>query len=182
MAVCPKRAVPKFPVALHAPVAGSYSSPLTRLPLAPVSTLPPATSTCPFGSSVAVCPKRAVPKFPVALHAPVAGSYSSPLARLPAGATTPDDQHLPIRQQRGCMEGACRSQTSRCAPQPRRRVIQFRTGEKGSAGAIPPGDQHLPIWQQRGCVGERAVPISPVALDAAVAGSYSSALATLPAP
>src|SRR5207245_85872 len=42
---------------------------------------PPARSTLPVGSSVAVCPWRAVCILPVAAHRPVDGSYSSALAQ-----------------------------------------------------------------------------------------------------
>ena len=45
------RAVPRLPVAVHVPVAGSYSSALLKEPLL---LNPPATSTLPEGSSVAV--------------------------------------------------------------------------------------------------------------------------------
>ena len=42
---------------------------------------PPATSTLPEGSSVAVCKSRAVPRLPVAVHVAAAGSYSSALLK-----------------------------------------------------------------------------------------------------
>jgi len=42
-----------LPVAVHTPVAGSYSSALAKI--VPPGLLPSATSTCPFGSNVAVC-------------------------------------------------------------------------------------------------------------------------------
>src|SRR5438094_8232088 len=62
---------------LQLPVAGSYNSALLKSePL-----YPPATSTLPLDSSVAVCRKRAVPRLPVAVHVPVAGSYSSALLK-----------------------------------------------------------------------------------------------------
>src|SRR4029077_1753642 len=44
------------------PVAGSYSSALARAPLVPC---PPATSTLPSGSNVAVCNWRAAPRLPM---------------------------------------------------------------------------------------------------------------------
>ena len=59
--------------ALLNPRPTSYSSALLKeLPLNP-----PATSTLPEGSSVAVCKYRAVLRLPVLLQLPVAGSYSS---------------------------------------------------------------------------------------------------------
>ena len=69
----------KLPAELQVPVlpvAGSYSSALARKPVLPY---PPATSTLPEGSSVAVWNPRAVLKLPAVLQAPVAGSYSSAL-------------------------------------------------------------------------------------------------------
>src|SRR6266581_4816826 len=53
-------------------VPGSYSS--TEVPSV---TDPPATSTLPFGSSVAVCPSRDTDMVPPSVHASAAGSYSS---------------------------------------------------------------------------------------------------------
>ena len=65
-------------MSLQLPSAGSYSSELFKeTPL----TSPPATSTLPEGSSVAVCSVRAVERLPVAVHVPVAGSYSSALLK-----------------------------------------------------------------------------------------------------
>ena len=64
-------------MAVHVPLAGSYSSALLRpLPLLPT---PAATSTLPLGSNVAVCDRRAVVRLPVSLQLPLAGSYSSAL-------------------------------------------------------------------------------------------------------
>src|SRR5438046_1040867 len=112
VAVCRKRGVAMLPVAVHIPVAGSYSSPLVprhgrfcshvRVSLTPAMVMlpvsaptpvaasytapakqpslmlsPPATSTCPFGSNVAVWSQRALRRLPVSLHVLVVGSYSS---------------------------------------------------------------------------------------------------------
>src|SRR5512142_2908505 len=76
------------PVWLHVPEAGSYSSAVRRSPL---SLYPPATSTLPLGSSVAVWPQRAEAMEPVSLEVPEAGSYTSAVARLypPATRTLP---------------------------------------------------------------------------------------------
>jgi hypothetical protein len=56
-----------LPVTVHVPVAGLYSSALLRKPVVPS---PPATSTWPFGSSVAVWSVRAVFKLPVFAQVP----------------------------------------------------------------------------------------------------------------
>ena len=59
------------------PRPGSYNSALLKaLPLNP-----PAASTLPEGSKVAVRNSRAVPRLRVAVHVSVAGSYSSALLR-----------------------------------------------------------------------------------------------------
>src|ERR1700722_8991104 len=64
------------------PAAGVYNSALARvLPLLP---LPPAASTLPWGSNVAVGGPRGVVIEPVDAHVPPAGSYSSALERMPA--------------------------------------------------------------------------------------------------
>src|SRR5207249_1105188 len=70
-------------VAVKAPVAGLYSSALLRKPL--LLLYPPAISTMPLLSSVALCPyPRAVVMAPVVgVKVPVAGLYSSALARSP---------------------------------------------------------------------------------------------------
>src|SRR5436190_5298671 len=59
------------------PSPTSYSSALlqTAIPA------PPATSTLPLGSNVAVCPSRAVERLLVKLHVPLDGSYSSALLK-----------------------------------------------------------------------------------------------------
>ena len=66
-------------VADQAPLAGPYSLALARS----LEFRPPATSTLPLGSNVAVAPLRALFSEPVALHVPVAESYSSALDRSP---------------------------------------------------------------------------------------------------
>ncbi|OGN81047.1 MAG: hypothetical protein A2X23_10375 [Chloroflexi bacterium GWC2_73_18] len=67
-----KRASAMLAVAVHRPLLGSYSS----ADRAVASSLgpPPATSTVPSGSSVAVWPPRAVVMLPVAVHRPLPGS------------------------------------------------------------------------------------------------------------
>ena len=71
----------------------SYSSALARKPLAPN---PPATSTLPLGSNVAVCRSRPVVRLPVALHVPLAGSYSSALLSAPLLPAPPATSTLPL--------------------------------------------------------------------------------------
>ena len=81
-----------LPVAVHTPVAGSYNSALAKVPL---MLPPPATSTCPFGSNVAVCKEREVVILPVAVHIPIAGSYSSALSPL-ATSTCPFGSNVAV--------------------------------------------------------------------------------------
>src|ERR1035437_4193233 len=71
VAVWPKRAVAIDPVALKAPVLGSYNSAEAS---APLSSFPPAIRTRPSESSVAVWESRAVAIDPVELKAPEVGS------------------------------------------------------------------------------------------------------------
>ena len=59
------------PVTVQVAVSGSYSSAVV---VRSVPSLPPATSTRPSGSRVAVCPARASVIGAVAVHAPVLGS------------------------------------------------------------------------------------------------------------
>ena len=79
VAVWRLRPVLSGPVDVHFPVAWSYSSLAARGPPGQQLGDPPAISTWPEGSSVAVWSERAVPRSPVEVHRPVAGSYSSAL-------------------------------------------------------------------------------------------------------
>src|SRR5947208_1697550 len=94
-----------LPVALHIPVAGSYSSALAKMPTS--NSKPPATSTCPLGSNVAVWLKRGVVMLRGAVHTPVAGPYSSALAkslllfRPPATSTCALGSQVAVWRQRG---------------------------------------------------------------------------------
>src|SRR5262249_54089643 len=70
--------VMRSPVSIHTPVAGSYSSALVN----PGEEIPPpATSTCPSCSNVAVCAERSNVMLPVFVHTLLPGSYSSALAK-----------------------------------------------------------------------------------------------------
>src|SRR5437762_1237616 len=91
-----------LPVAVHTPVAGLYSSALAALPWPK----PPATSTCPFASNVAVCQKRTLAML-VAVHTPLPGSYSSALVkssvvllRPPATSTCPFGSNVAVCEER----------------------------------------------------------------------------------
>ena len=70
----------KLAVACQVPVAGLKSSAIFR-ELNPVEFPPPATSTCPFASSVALWLQCGVVMRPVVVHCPVAGLNSSAVAK-----------------------------------------------------------------------------------------------------
>ena len=70
--------VAMLPVVVHVPVFGSYSS----VPVFAVTKFPPATSTWPLGSSVAVWKARGVLMRPVVVHVPLVRSYSSALSKM----------------------------------------------------------------------------------------------------
>src|SRR6266545_2920435 len=84
-------------VAVHRPVAGSYTSALDNEVYCAASGAPPVTSSLPLNSRVVVWFSRAIASEPVTVHVPVAGSYSSavdnaePVLRLwpPATSTFP---------------------------------------------------------------------------------------------
>src|SRR5262249_30649174 len=65
-----------------------YNSALLRMLSRQFSLQPPATTTLPFWSSVAVCRERPVLRLAVALHVPVFGSYSSAVLREEPPPTT----------------------------------------------------------------------------------------------
>ncbi len=84
------------PVAVHFPVAGSYSSVLSR---ASISFSPPSASTLPFFSSTAAWYLRTVVMLPVAVQVPVGGSYSSHLSCVkPLGPLPPQAITLPLER------------------------------------------------------------------------------------
>src|SRR5450756_549154 len=102
VAVWNMRGVTMLPVAVQDPLLGSYSSAEASALLLPVTLLlpvPPATSTLPSGSSVAVWDWRGVGMLPVAVQDPLFGSYSSAEARTPCGSlvawTPPATSTLP---------------------------------------------------------------------------------------
>ena len=95
------------PVSRQAPEAGSYNCVLARPIPGPT---PPATSTFPFASNVAVCNARVFVEYPVmfvmdpvSVHAPVAGSYNSalpsefrPISKPPTTNTLPSSNRLAV--------------------------------------------------------------------------------------
>ena len=88
-------------MAAQVPLAGSYSSALAKA--LPSLSDPPATSTIPLDSKVAVCRERAVLRPPVPVQAPLAGSYSSALAEAlkllsppPATSTIPPGSKVAV--------------------------------------------------------------------------------------
>ncbi|MGD0020328.1 MAG: hypothetical protein ABSD62_13845 [Candidatus Limnocylindrales bacterium] len=75
VSVCAVRAVAMDPVGLNLPVVGSYSSADARgVPGRTKPVVPPAISTLPFVSRVAVCHARVLDIDPVGLNVPLAGS------------------------------------------------------------------------------------------------------------
>ena len=58
------------------------------MPRPPARQHPPATSTVPFGSNVAVASVRATDMLPVGAQVPVAGSYSAAVALPPPATST----------------------------------------------------------------------------------------------
>jgi len=103
VAVWPNRATVMLPVAAKVPAAGSYiSAPAIAIgapPLPPPSPLllsPPAMSTFPLNSNVAVWNALATVMLPVAVKVPNAGSYSSALASDRETPTPPAMRTLPF--------------------------------------------------------------------------------------
>lgn len=91
-----------FPVAVHDPLLGLYSSAEASRLRPPLE--PPATSTLPSSSSVAVWYWRASIMFPVAVYDPLLGSNSSaeanaslpPLPMPPATSTLPSGSSVAV--------------------------------------------------------------------------------------
>src|ERR1700722_20375253 len=88
-----------LPVSAQVPVAGLYSSALDTGEKLALN--PPATSTFPPGSRVAVCPPRLVVMLPVRAQVPVAGLYSSALlVPPPAASTWPSGSSVAVKPSR----------------------------------------------------------------------------------
>ena len=135
-------------VSCQFPLPGSYSS-ADALP-------PPATSTLPSGSRVAVWSARANPRLAVAVQVRVPGSYSSAEALIVvAAAEAADHEHLAIGQQR-CRPAAeaGRDHLSDGRPGPAARVIHLGGGRcLAAAMGVAARHEHRPIGQ-----GRRRVP------------------------
>ena len=110
-------------MAVQVPLAGSYSSALAKA--VPLLSRPPATSTLPFGSNVAVCNKRAVLRLPVAVQVPLAGSYSSALAEM-LTVQSPCNQDHAVWQQRRRVIDTCGVEAACDSPGPARRSVAVR--------------------------------------------------------
>src|SRR5215831_6473 len=102
VAVSLARAVCIEPVAAHVPVAGLYSSALaTGRPVTSPPIIPPATSTLPSWSSVAVAPVTDRGMLPVAENVRVAGLYSSAVfVPPPATSTLPSVSRVAVWPER----------------------------------------------------------------------------------
>ena len=82
----------------------------------------------------------------MAVQVPLAGSYSSALARAPP-LSSPCNQHHAVGQQRRRVLIACGVEAARGSPGPARWIVQFRARE--NAAVEPSCDQHLAVGQQR---------------------------------
>ena len=84
-----------------------------RAAQAPKESDPPATSTLPEGSSVAVCDERAAPRLPVQAPASRRRIIELRAAQANNGILSPRHQHLAIGQQRRRMQRACGAEAAR---------------------------------------------------------------------
>ena len=111
----------------------------------------------------------------MALQLPLAGSYSSALARScrcypPATSTLPLGSNVAVSLACG-VEAACGT------PAPAGRVVQFRARKSAAVHPLPPAPCRLAATSP---CEKRAVLRLPVALQLPLAGSYSSALVRAP--
>ena len=152
VAVSLARAVCIEPVAVHVPVAGSYSSALaTGRPVTSPPTIPPATSTLPSWSSVAAAPVTAKGMCPVAENVRVAGLYSSAVA-------VPRRPPAPSRWAAGWPSGrngrtASSPSVPRCSAARARALPPRWPWEQSSAGPGP--RRQLPRRRPRSSAGGR---------------------------
>ena len=140
---------------------------------------PPAASTVPSGSTVAVAPNLASFIDPVVLHLPVAGSYSSALAsELPPSAADP-----PVT--RTSPSGSSAATASCLAVLIEPVAFQaFVAGLYSWAAAVPP--PVTSTWPSASSVAVTEPPCEtadgPVLVQVALAGLYTSAGVVTPKP
>src|SRR5450756_1874813 len=196
VAVWDWRGMGMLPVAVQDPLLGSYSSAEASVgpppPMSPPgSAVPPATSTLPSGSSVAVWNMRGVTMLPVAVQDPLLGSYSSaeasalllPVTLLlsvpPATRTLPSGSSvavwnwrgvgmLPVAVQDPLFGSYSSAEASGGLPPP---VSPPGTAVPPTTSTLPSGSS-VAVWNMRG------VTMFPVAVQDPLLGSYSSAEAS----
>ena len=113
---------------------------------------------------------------PVAVHVPLAGSYSSALLKADCYHCSPCHQHLAVGQQRRRVTRACGAKAAGGTPRPVAGSYSFRAAQERAGGIHPPATSTLPLGSNVAVWLERAAIRLPVAVQAPVAGSYSSAL------
>ena len=132
------------PVAVHAPLAGSYSSLL--LEGKPKGSSPPRDQHLAVGQQGRGMEVRAEAMAPVAVHTPLAGSYSSLLERSAPAADPPADQHLAVGQQGRGVQVARRSHGPPSPSTPRWPGRTARCSkERCRCCRIPPLTSTLPL-------------------------------------
>ena len=118
---------------------GLYSSELLR---AVMKLIPPATSTSPLASSVAVWALRAELMLPVKVQLPVTGLYNSALARSALPSVPPCYEDLTIVEQCSSMPMSSVVHVPRTPPFAFCRIVQLGDGET-VAGPDASGNQNL---------------------------------------
>jgi hypothetical protein len=114
-----------------------YSSALLKM-VKPLT--PPAASTFPLGSKIAVCTARGSFRLPVSVHIPLAGSYSSEFP-LPSNPPSRCNQHGPVRQQGRRMQPTRAVKVARGCPTPADRVVQFGARSGVQSAILSAGNQ-----------------------------------------
>ena len=126
--------MPRLPVAVQVPVAGSYSSALLKVT---TTILSPRHQHLAIGQQrrrvIVTCGAKAAGGRP----RPVAGSYSSALLKSVA-IGSPRHQHLAIGQQRRRVTVACGAKAAGRRPGASRRIIQLRAAQGTTRHCFPP--------------------------------------------
>ena len=164
-----------LPVTANVPLAGSYSSALAIALLS--SDAPPAISTVPSGSNVAVWPLLATVMLPVAVNVPAAGSYSSALAisllgsdAPPAMSTFPFDNNVAVYSALATVMLPVAVNVPAAGSYSSALTREF------PLTSPPPAMSTIPLGNNVAVCPSHATVMLPVTANVPLAGSYSSAL------
>ena len=106
---------------------------------------PPATSTLPLGSKVAVCKSASVCEAARGRPGPARRIIEFRARESRSKTHSACDEHLAVGQQRRRVITACGGEAAGGRPGPARRIVEFRARENADVDVIPPATSTLPL-------------------------------------